>query len=91
MLTGVIIKVLEVFHHWVEIRITGMTARRMTSGEWEWPPVAEGMDTAEIWPIKEFLQRSQNTVATQVACQSIYEMCMGADSIPVISRFMWWQ
>ena len=34
--TGEILKVLEGFHHWVERRITGMTATHGAGGEWEY-------------------------------------------------------
>ena len=37
------IKVLEGFHHQVARRITGMMVQRTTSGEWEWPLVAESL------------------------------------------------
>ena len=45
----------------------GMTARHMASREWERPSVAEALETARLWTIKEFIQRSQATVADQVA------------------------
>ena len=87
---GYILRVLEGFHHQVAIRITGMTARRTTSGEWECPPVAEALDTSGIWPIKEYIQRRQANVAAQVDCHPIYELCAGAERVPGTSRFMWW-
>ena len=34
VVTGDILKVMEVFHNRVERSITGMTARHMTSGKW---------------------------------------------------------
>ena len=43
-----------------------MTARRTTSGEWECPPVANVLETAGLWPIKEDIKQSQDTIAEQV-------------------------
>ena len=47
VVTGVVLKLLEVFHHQVAIRITGMTI--------EFPLVAEALETAGIWTIKEYI------------------------------------
>ena len=58
--------------------------------EWELPPVDDALDTAGLWPIKEYIQRRQATFVAQVACQPIYELCMGAEKIPVYIRFMMW-
>ena len=61
------------------------------SGEWEWPPVAEALETAGLWPIKEYIQRRQDTVAAQVACHPIYELFTGVKRIAVTIMFiLWW-
>ena len=52
VVTMEIIKVLEVFHHWLKRRILGMTAQSTTKGDWECPPVDEALETAGIRPIK---------------------------------------
>ena len=48
VVTGEMLKFLEVFHHRVAIRITGIMAQRMTDREWECPPVAEALETAGL-------------------------------------------
>ena len=48
---GDMLKVLEVFHHQVARRITGMTATRWSGGEWEYPPVAASIEAAGLHPI----------------------------------------
>ena len=48
-------------------RMTGMTVWRTRSGEWEWPPVAEALETAGLCLIKEYIQWRQDTVVAQVA------------------------
>ena len=52
VVTGGMLKVLEVFHHRLSKRILGMTAHRTTGGEWEWTPVAEALKAAGILKIK---------------------------------------
>ena len=81
------LKVLEGFHNKELRRIVGMTAQNMTGGECEWPPVAEALETAGIWPIKEYIQLSQDTV-TQVSCHPIYELCTEAKWMTGTSKFM---
>ena len=56
------LKLLELFHHWVERIMTGMTVRSTTSGEWEWPLVLEALETYGIFPIKEYIQTRKATV-----------------------------
>ena len=74
---GAMIKVLEGFHNWAASWIVGVKAQRNTSGDWEWSPVANAMDTAGIWPTKEYIQWIQSTIAVQVDCQPVYELCTG--------------
>ena len=85
------LKSLEGINHRSAWRITEMTARRTEDKEWEYPLVADSMEPAGIWPIKEYIQRRKSTITAQVACQKIYEICNGAELMPVSSRLMrWW-
>ena len=43
LVTGATLKVMEGFHQRVARRITGMTAKRVADGEWEYPPVVEAL------------------------------------------------
>ena len=43
LVTGATLKVMEGFHQRVARRITGMTAKRVADGEWEYPPVLEAL------------------------------------------------
>ena len=71
-----------------DTNILGMTARRTEGEEWEWPPVANTLETPGIYPIKEYIQRRQVKISEQVACCPIYEMCTGAERMTASSRFM---
>ena len=54
---GGILKILEGFHHWVAQRITGLTAKCGTDGEWEYPAVLEAMEAAGLHLIGVYTRR----------------------------------
>ena len=45
VVTGVMLKHLEVFYHRSAWRIIGMMSRRVETIEWEYPPVADFLET----------------------------------------------
>ena len=51
------LKVLELFHHWVARQIVGKTDQRTVGGECEWPPVTDALEIERLLPIKEYVQR----------------------------------
>ena len=68
-----------------------MMACHTKSGWWEWPPLAEALETAGLWIIKEYMQQCKSTVEAQVALWKIYELCKGAERMLGTSKFMqWW-
>ena len=79
VVTGMMLTVLEVFHHRVARKIAGKTAQCPGDGGWEWPPVEEDLDLAGIYLIKEYIQRRQATIAACMANRSIYKLCTGAE------------
>ena len=52
VVTGMMLTVLEVFHHRVARKIAGKTARRAGGSGFEWLPVEEDLEVAGMWPIK---------------------------------------
>ena len=91
MVTGAIIKLLERFHNQVAQLITGMTDCYKEDGEWEYPLVADAVEAAGICPIKEYIHIWKATIAAQVACKKIYDVCTGAERTPEYSQIMkWW-
>ena len=85
---GIHAKINMGLHHQELRRIAGMTAQRTTIGEWEWTLMNGSLDTSGLCPIKGYIHSRQYSVAAQVACRYIYELCTGADRVPVTSRFM---
>ena len=68
------LNVLEVFHHRSARHIVGMMVQRTASGEWEWPAVADALETAGLWPTKEYIYHIQDTIVVQVFFWNICEM-----------------
>ena len=66
VMTGDMLKVPEGLHHRLARMIMGMIVRHMTSGECERPPVDEPLETAGLWPIKEYIHRRQEYVAAKL-------------------------
>ena len=62
VVTGAMFKLLEEFHHRLEIRIKGMMTLCTMIGEWEWHPVAESLETAGLLLIKYYIHWSQTTI-----------------------------
>ena len=55
--------VLEGFHHSIVRRISGMTAWRGDSREWEWASVKVVLEATGICPMREHIHRRQTTIA----------------------------
>ena len=92
MVVGEMTKVLEVSHCWVARIIMGMTEQHTTGREWECPSVTEALETFAFCTNKEYIQRRQDTVASQVDFQPIYKMCGGEYWILGTNKFMlWWE
>ena len=69
----------------------GMTAKRGSGGEWEYPSVVEAMDTTGIHLIGVNIRRRQATIAENVAFHPIYDLCTEVERIPGTSRLVqWW-
>ena len=53
MVMGETLKVLEGFNHRSARSIAGMVDWRAEDGEWEYPLMADAMEAAGLWKIKE--------------------------------------
>ena len=82
---------LEVFHHWMDRQIAVDIFRSAGDVGWECPPVEQDLDVKGIWTIKYYIQRLQDNIAAHIINRPIYELCMGAETMPGSRRFMrWW-
>ena len=69
----------------------GMTEKRRSGEEWNYPSVVEAMEATGINPIGVYIKRQQTTVAERVACRPVYALCKEAERMPGTSRLVqWW-
>ena len=89
--SGNVLKVLTVFHHWLARQITGMTAKRGAGGEWEYPAVEEAMYATGIHPIGVYIKRRQTTISKRLFCHPVYALCTEEENFTGTSRILrWW-
>ena len=67
LITELVMKLLEVFHHIITRRITGKTTRRIGEGGWYFPPEEEAIKAAGMCPMWEYVWRQQSTIAEYIA------------------------
>ena len=60
--TGAMLKVIYGLHYWTSRRIAGKTSQNKVGRYWKWPPVADKIEIAGIWKIKEHTQRRQHAI-----------------------------
>ena len=91
VVTGDMLKVLKVFHHYVARRIIGMTDTLRSGREWEYPPVMTEMEAVVLHPLREYMCRQQAIIPENVAWRPIYELCVEMDWLPgTIQMVIWW-
>ena len=53
--------------------------------------MVEALKAAGMWQMKDFICRRKAKIAEYIVNHPIYELCMGAEWIPGLRRFMqWW-
>ena len=57
VVTDAMIMVLDGFHHIIDRKIVGITARKDDGREWEWSSVGVALETAGLWPIREYKKK----------------------------------
>ena len=85
------IKVLDMFHHWIARRITVNTDQIVGEEGWEWPLKEEATEELGMWPIWEYVQRWQAKIAEYIATHPILEFCNGSERMPGSSRSLRWR
>ena len=85
------INVLTAFHHRGARRIIGITEKRGSGGEWEYPVVEEAIDFVGLHPIGVYIKGQQTTISQKMAFRPVYALCTEADKIPGTIRMVcWW-
>ena len=83
-------KVLEGFHHRISRRIIEKTSWRFREEGWECPPTEEVLDAEGMYPIQEYVQNQQGTIAYYITTQPIYDLCTRAEQMQGPSRILKW-
>ena len=93
MVMDAMMPMLEGFHHMIERRILGMTARKVNVREWKWALVDAALEVTDIWQIREYARRRKSTIMVYAAGRSKYEICTGSDRMDGYNRFLmrWYQ
>ena len=53
--------------------------------------MAETLETAGLWKMKEYIRRRQYTIKEYIPNHPIYKLCTGAERMSGLSRLMqWW-
>ena len=72
VITPPMLQVLTGFHHKVARHITNHTAQRQREGTWLYPPIAETLQIAKLYPItEEYVRRRQDTIAIYLATHPV--------------------
>ena len=91
VVTVVIVKFLERFHHREFIRITSMMVQCVAGGEWGYPLVVVALEIAGLHPIQEYVRILKSAIAEQVACCPFYEICIEAErGLGTSWMVIWW-
>jgi hypothetical protein len=76
VVTPSVLRVLESFHNRVARRISGLLPRLDPRDEtWYYPPIADALEIAGLFPISHYIQVRQNTLIETVATRPILELC----------------
>jgi hypothetical protein len=90
--TAQVLKVLEGFHHRVARRLSGKRPYYLPGEDrWVYPPIAEALAGASLYPIARYVSVRQNTLAEQVATRPILALCKETERMSGSSRLtLWW-
>ena len=53
VVTPRMLEVLKGFHHRVARKLTGKMARRQADGSWDYPPIADALEAAGLFPMED--------------------------------------
>ena len=90
VVTPDILRHLRGFHHRVARRLSGMTARRDSTGRWVYPPISEALSAAGLYSIEHYIGVRQATLVQTIALRPITALCQVAERRPGSSRRTYW-
>ena len=82
------LEVLTGFHHKIARQIAKKTASRQPDGTWVYPPIAEALEIAGLFPMEEYIRRRQSRMVQYVATRPIFP---ALEAAAPSSRLRWWR
>ena len=79
------------FHHRVARYITGRHIRRRPDGTYEYPPTAEVLEMAGLYPLQTYITKRKQTIWQAVRTRPILERCKNSSTLSTLGgRSTWW-
>jgi len=76
VITPAVLRVLEGFHNRVARRLSGKRPYFLPQEDrWVYPPIAEALEAANLYPIEHYIGVRQATVVANVATRPILDLC----------------
>jgi hypothetical protein len=86
------VQTVEGFHNRVARRLSGKMPV-LIHGTWVYPPIAEALEAAALFPIERYIASRRGTVHTYVQRRPIYEICCQSKRLPgtPTRTAVWWE
>ena len=91
VVTPRVLSILESFHNRVARRLAHHTPY-LSNGEWVYPPIAEALAIAGLYPIEHYVRNRQRTLEDTIATRPILGLCREATRLSGSphNRLWWW-
>jgi len=91
VVTPAVLKVLSSFHNRVARRLSGQMPRYLPQEDWwEYPPIKDALEKADMYPVGHYIRVRQNTLAQHITTRPILELCRGAERLSGSPRRVYW-
>jgi exonuclease III len=91
VITSQVLQALEGFHNRMARRLSGKRPYlHPVENEWVYPPIAEALEEAGLYPIDHYISVRQNTLAVNIATRPILELCRESERLSGSTRRLFW-
>ena len=93
VISSSMLKTLEGFHHRVARQLTGRQPRRRNANTWVYPPIAEALSEAGLFPMSTYLARRREYLKAFVQDRPLLNICTNSDRLPgtPTGTQFWWE
>ena len=92
-ITSQVLSVLEGFHHRMARCLSGKRPYYLPrEDQWAYPPIAEVLEGASLYPIKRYISVRQNTLVENIATRPILDLCRETERLSrsAARLTLWW-